>query len=171
MSIGSEKETPKWREDFPYETEADEFISRRDFTRFLVLISAAFVTGHAWILAKFLRRQSAAASEVVICRADEIAPGSWRVFHYPNENTPAILIRRDNGEFVAFQQRCTHLACPVAYERANNGEAESLTCHCHNGRFDIASGEGIGGPPRELRPLPKISLRVSDGKITATGIS
>lgn len=171
MSTEMEPEIPKWREDFPYETEGDEFITRRDFTRFLLLISAAFVTGNAWILLKSFRRRSLAPGETAICRTDEIAPGNWRMFNYPNEKTPAILIHRESGEFAAFQQKCTHLACPVAYERSQAGKGESLTCHCHNGRFNIATGEGIGGPPRELRPLPRIKLRIEGNRILATGVA
>ena len=50
--------TPKWREDFPFESEGDDFVTRRDFTRFLCIISAGFATGNAWILGKSLRKLS-----------------------------------------------------------------------------------------------------------------
>lgn len=162
-------ETPKWREDFPFESEGDDFITRRDFTRFLCVISAGFATGNGWILAKSLRERGTVPPVVEICRTDDLAPGKWMVFRYPDEKTPAMLIRRLNGEFIAFLQKCTHLACPVAYERDHPSGGEALTCHCHNGRFDIATGEGVAGPPRELRPLPRLELRIEDGKVMAVG--
>ena len=83
--------------------------------------------------------------------------------------TPAILVRRESGELVAFQQKCTHLACPVAYEASRAGQPEHLSCHCHNGRFDVATGEGVSGPPRELRPLGRVALEVDRGRVYAVG--
>jgi nitrite reductase/ring-hydroxylating ferredoxin subunit len=162
---------PKWREDFPFEMEGDDFITRRDFTRFLMLISASFVTGHAWILWNSRSRPLELYPEAEVCRTSDLQPGKWRVFNYPDAKTPAIIICRENGEFAAFQQKCTHLACPVAYACSNETRAETLTCHCHNGRFDINTGEGIGGPPRELRPLPRIVLKIEGDRVLAIGVS
>jgi len=36
---------PKWRQDFPIDTAQDEYVSRRDFAKFLVLTSAAMAAG------------------------------------------------------------------------------------------------------------------------------
>ena len=80
-----------------------------------------------------------------------------------------MLIRRLNGDFIAFQQKCTHLACPVAYEKGKDGKGEGLSCHCHNGSFDINTGEGLTGPPRELRPLPRLKLKIEGDKVFAIG--
>jgi arsenite oxidase small subunit len=107
---------------------------------------------------------------VALGPATQLATGAWRVFAYPDAETPAILIRREGGELVAFQQKCTHLACPVAYERSKAGEDECLSCHCHNGRFDVATGKGVSGPPRELRPLRRVELTVEGGELYATGL-
>lgn len=161
--------TPKWREDFPFEAEGDDHITRRDFTRFLCIISAGFATGNAWILGKSVRRKSHEPPEMEVCSVNQLEPGKWMTFRYPDEITPAMLIRRLNGDYIAFLQKCTHLACPVAYEQNRDGEGEALTCHCHNGVFDINTGEGVSGPPRELRPLPRITLEVRGDKIIATG--
>ena len=30
--------------------------------------------------------------------SDQLVPGHWSVFRYPDEKTPAILIRRESGE-------------------------------------------------------------------------
>jgi nitrite reductase/ring-hydroxylating ferredoxin subunit len=159
----------KWRQDFPYESERDDHITRRDFTRFLLLVSAGFAAGNGWIWGKALMADEADAhAPLDVCAVDELEPGTWRVFHYPDEHHPAILIRRVSGEFIAFHQKCTHLACPVAYER--QGEREEIVCHCHNGKFDVASGKGTAGPPRELRPLPRVALLVENGRIMAVGV-
>jgi len=162
-------ETPKWREDFPFETEGDDFITRRDFTRFLCIVSAGFATGNAWIWGKSLFRKSKEPPAVEICGTADLQPGKWMTFRYPDEKTPAMLIRRLNGDFIAFLQKCTHLACPVAYEANRDNKGEALTCHCHNGVFDINTGEGLAGPPKELRPLPRLKLEIRGERIYAVG--
>lgn len=160
---------PKWREDFPYETEGDDFVTRRDFTRFLCVISAGFATGNAWILGKSVINKKHETPNVSICKTGDLEPGKWMVFKYPDDITPAMLIRRLNGDFIAYMQKCTHLACPVAYEQNRDGGGEGLSCHCHNGHFDIDTGEGIAGPPKGLRPLPRIKLEFKGDQIYAVG--
>jgi arsenite oxidase small subunit len=166
----SEASDPKWREDFPYESENDEYITRRDATRFLLLVSGGLALGNALIWVRAQLSSDEPALRLELGAAHQLEPGEWRAFHYPDERTPAILIRRESGELVAFQQKCTHLACPVAYERSRTGQAECLSCHCHNGRFDVATGKGVSGPPRELRPLARIALETRDGHLYAVGI-
>jgi arsenite oxidase small subunit len=34
-------------------------------------------------------------------------------FAYPNEHEPCLLVRRTGNDFVAFNQKCTHLSCAV----------------------------------------------------------
>jgi nitrite reductase/ring-hydroxylating ferredoxin subunit len=161
---------PKWREDFPFESEGDDFITRRDFTRFLCVISAGFATGNGWILWKSRKGSHYSNPPTVeICKTTDLAPGKWMVFEYPDEDTPAMLIRRLNGDFIAFLQKCTHLACPVAYEKDRDNAGETLSCHCHNGTFDINTGEGLTGPPRELRPLPRLKLQIDGDRVLAVG--
>ncbi len=160
---------PKWREDFPFESEGDDFITRRDFTRFLCVISAGFATGNGWILWKSLKNSDKVLPTVEVCKTGDLEPGKWMVFRYPDEKTPAMLIRRLNGDFIAFLQKCTHLACPVAYEKNRDNKGEALSCHCHNGTFDIDTGEGLTGPPRELRPLPRLKLQIEGDRVLAVG--
>jgi arsenite oxidase small subunit len=161
---------PKWREDFPYESENDEHITRRDATRFLVLASGGLALGNGLTWVRAQRSDDAPAPRVALGAASQLVAGTWRVFAYPDAETPAILIRRETGELVAFQQRCTHLACPVAYERGSASQGEGLSCHCHNGRFDVATGHGVSGPPRELRPLRRIALEIDGDRLYAVGL-
>jgi nitrite reductase/ring-hydroxylating ferredoxin subunit len=160
---------PKWREDFPFESEGDDFITRRDFTRFLCVISAGFATGNGWILWKSRKEADTVLPTVEVCRTTDLEPGKWMVFKYPDDKTPAMLIRRLNGDFIAFLQKCTHLACPVAYEKNRDEKGELLSCHCHNGTFDINTGAGLTGPPRELRPLPRLKLQIDNDRVLAVG--
>ena len=44
-------EQPRWRQDFPIDWPADEYLTRREFTKFLMLTSGAFAAGHLFLLA------------------------------------------------------------------------------------------------------------------------
>ena len=39
---------PQWRQDFPVDVPQDNYIARREFTKFLVLTSLAFVVSSRW---------------------------------------------------------------------------------------------------------------------------
>lgn len=154
---------PKWRRDFPIDWPRDEYVARRDFTKFLVLASLAFAAGQVWILLQNLwRRASGRPSIRAIARLEEIRVGSSLTFRYPDQGSPAVLVRLAENRLVAFDQACTHLACPVIPEP----DRERLHCPCHNGNFDIETGRPISGPPE--RPLARIHLEVRDGVVYAT---
>ena len=44
-------EQPRWRQDFPIDWPADEYLTRREFTKFLMLTSGAFVAGQFFLIA------------------------------------------------------------------------------------------------------------------------
>jgi Rieske Fe-S protein len=155
---------PRWRQDFPTDTPADDALSRREFTKFLVLTSGAFVAGQCWIGMMSLLRDSGPIPEKRIA-ADADVP-KWGVveFHYPSDDNPCLLIRLGDDRLVAFGQECSHLSCAVIPEPKQG----QLHCPCHNGYFEINEGRPIAGPPR--RPLPRVTLAVRDGAIYATGV-
>lgn len=160
------QEQPKWRRDFPIEWARDEYISRRELTKFAVLTSGAFAVGQAWIALKSLlgRPRASRPSRQAIARVDEIAVGRGKTFYYPEGSTPRLLVRTGPSSFVAYDRQCTHLLCPVvpAVEQGR------LHCPCHNGWFDLNSGRPLAGPPR--RPLVRVLLEVRDGTVYATGV-
>src|SRR5262245_6632268 len=51
----------RWREDFPIDWPKDELVARREFAKFLVLTSGAFVAGQGWIAAQDLVRRNRTA--------------------------------------------------------------------------------------------------------------
>ncbi len=159
------EEQPKWRQDFPIDWAQDEYISHRDLIKFLVLTSAAFVVGQFSIVVKSLfGGREPAPPGVPVARVDELAVGGAKTFNYPQGSAPRLLVRIGEAEFVAYDQQCTHLLCPVvpAFEQGK------LHCPCHNGWFDLKTGQPLAGPPR--RPLPRVSLEVRDGTVYATGM-
>jgi Rieske Fe-S protein len=159
-----EAEQPRWRHDFPIDAPADEYIARRDFTKFMVLTSLAFVVGQFWIVAQNFFRRRATLPAREIARVDDIGRGGALVFDYPAAHDPALLVRLSDGRFVAYDQKCTHLSCPVIPHVAEG----RLHCPCHEGSFDLATGRPLAGPPR--RPLPRIKLEIRGDRIYAIGV-
>lgn len=155
---------PRWHQDFPTDIPEDDAVARREFTKFLVLTSGAFVAGQCWIGLMSLPHEAKPLPEKQIAKEIDMMPGGVVEFRYPTEYDPCLLIRLRNGRFVAYGQRCSHLSCAVIPEP----EKGYLRCPCHNGYFEIHEGRPIAGPPR--RPLSRINLDVRDGIIYATGV-
>jgi nitrite reductase/ring-hydroxylating ferredoxin subunit len=156
---------PAWRRDFPIDWSQAQYVARRDFTKFLVLTSFAFVVGQIWIaLQNFWRRRKGRPPIAPIARLDAIPVGGALRFEYPRAGDGCLLYRPDQRTIVAFSQKCTHLSCAVVPDIAKG----RLRCPCHEGWFDAASGRPIAGPPR--RPLVRVTLEVRGGVVHATGL-
>jgi Rieske Fe-S protein len=158
-------EQPQWRKDFPIDWSRDQYVARRDFTKFMVLTSGGFVTGQAWIAAQDLvrsRRTTPPAARVA--KLSELPVGTSMMFNYPGEHDACLLIHVKEGELLAYSQKCTHLSCAVV-PKLDEG---ILHCPCHEGYFELATGRNIAGPPP--RPLPKIELDVRGDEVYATGV-
>lgn len=99
-----------------------------------------------------------------IADLEELPIGESKPFAYPRENDPALLVRLGEKDYVSYHIKCTHLQCPVFWDRSQ----EVLMCPCHHGFFDVKNGAPLAGPPR--RPLPGIALDVSSDGIYAVGV-
>jgi nitrite reductase/ring-hydroxylating ferredoxin subunit len=156
---------PRWRRDFAIDWPLDQHVARRDFARFLVLTSGAFVVGQGWIAVQSLvRHRRPPPGRKRIAALADLAVGSALMFDYPGDDDACLLIRLGDGRLVAFSQKCTHLSCAVVPDFADG----ILRCPCHEGSFDLATGRNIAGPPP--RPLPEIDLEVVDGEVFAVGV-
>lgn len=168
LSVGPDGEPwetqPRWRKDFPIDIPRDEYVSRRDFTKYMVLVSLSFVVGQIWILSHGLRRKKERFTPQRIANRSEIPVGGSLVFSYPDPKRQAVLVRLDQERFVAYDRACTHLLCPVIAEP----ERGRLNCPCHHGIFDIETGRPIAGPPE--RPLPRVVLDIQGDEIYAVDI-
>src|SRR5215212_1507261 len=93
---GAYHDQPQWRNDFPIDWPQDEFVARRDFTKFLVLTSFAFAVGQLWIVFEnFRRRRKGQLPVMRIARAEAIPVGGSLVFHYPEPHDTCIVVRPD----------------------------------------------------------------------------
>ena len=160
-----DNESPQWRQDFPIEIPRDEYVSRRDFTKFLMLVSGAFVAGQMWILwINFRRRLRGELPVREIAGAGALPIGGTLLFNYPRKHEPCVLVRIDEQAYVAYSQKGTHLSCPVSAMP----DKKQLHCPCHEGKFDLMTGIPIAGPPR--RALAKIKLEFKSGRVFANGM-
>jgi Rieske Fe-S protein len=157
-------EQPEWRQDFPIDTPQDNYVARRDFTKFLVLTSGAFAVGQVCIAGKAMFSRSEPAKGRKVGTLSQVPVGGAMTFAYPAEHDTCILLRTGERELLAYSQKCTHLSCAVVPDQKN----DCLHCPCHEGNFEIATGRPISGPPR--RPLPKILLELRGEEIWATGV-
>jgi Rieske Fe-S protein len=160
----SDTTIPKWRRDFPYTSDGEDEVTRREFARYLVLASASFAAASVGVAAWTSLRAINRGAPRPIVAASAVPPGAEYLFRYPTELDPAILVHLPDGELRAFSQKCTHLGCVVYYRR---GE-EQMFCPCHDGIFDARSGIVLAGPPQ--RPLGRIAVeRRQDDMIWALG--
>lgn len=155
---------PRWRRDFPIDWDEDDYVSRRDLIKFVVLTSGAFAVGQLWLVYKSLFRRTARFVEQPIATVQELPVGGAKTFTYPQGSPPRLLVKTGPQAFVAYDQQCTHLQCPVVPVFREG----KLHCPCHNGWFDITTGAPIAGPPQ--RRLPRVTLDVRDGTVFATGV-
>ena len=152
-------------DDFPVDWEEDQYVSRREFFKFMTVASGAFAAGSAglavWSGSVRTERMFDAAR---ICAVEDLQPGSALPFSYPRKEDICLLVRTAGGEFKGYSRRCTHLSCPVEWQP----DKKRLFCPCHNGAFDIEDGKVLQGPPPH--PLPRILLETRGDEIWAVGV-
>ena len=126
-------------------------LSRRAFCRRAAL-SASAIAAAAPVLAAGQQNV-----ERKIEGAELLMLGYAMTFRYPSERDLAILVRTRDGRYHAYTQNCTHQGCPVNFERAH----DRLECPCHQGAYDLQTGDSLFGPPR--LPLTRINLELRPG--------
>jgi nitrite reductase/ring-hydroxylating ferredoxin subunit len=155
----------KLRDDFPIDWEEDHHVSRRDFLKFMTLASGGLAIGSVAMAAwANVPRDRRAFEPAFVARVEDVPVGGSLQFSYPRPHDACVLAQPEEGRFVAYSRRCTHLSCPVEYQP----EQSRLYCPCHNGAFHIDDGRVLQGPPPA--PLPRILLDVRDGDIYAVGV-
>jgi Rieske Fe-S protein len=97
---------------------------------------------------------AAASAANALASTDDIPVGGGRVF----ADQDVVVTQPTAGEFKAYSATCTHQGCKVA-----EVEAGVIACPCHGGRFAIADGAVVGGPPK--RPLPEKEISVEGTSI------
>ncbi len=155
---------PLWKDEFSIYTADERYVSRRQFTKFLVLTSLGMFAGNLWILIKSLLNKAPLYPENTVCSVNDVPVGGVWLFRYPTKNDPCILVHPDADTFVAYSQKCTHLSCAVYYAREKN----RLECPCHEGYFSVRNGDVLQGPPP--RPLPRVVLERRGDQLVAVSV-
>ncbi len=94
---------------------------------------------------------------VTVSKASDLEEGEVRL--YEVEGQP-IAVAFAAGAYHAFDDTCTHEQCSLS-----DGELDGTTiiCPCHDGEFDITTGEVLEGPPEQ--PVNIYAVRVEDGDL------
>lgn len=108
-----------------------------------------------------------------VSKPGDIDPGDMAAFDIGGER---VAVANVDGDFYAFDDRCTHANCSLSegdLEGATFGsllEAEgleptplSVVCPCHVGMFDLVTGAVLGGPPPT--PVRVYPVRIHNGEL------
>jgi thiosulfate dehydrogenase (quinone) large subunit len=104
-----------------------------------------------------------ASGSTEIAQVSAVQPNSAVTFTIPSNGDPGVLIRLNNGKFVAFDATCTHAGCPVQYDPSS----QHLLCPCHGAEFDPSNAASVVQGPTNT-PLTSVPINVnnSTGAIT-----
>jgi arsenite oxidase small subunit len=158
------KKDARWRQDFPVEWESDNYVTRREMVKFLALGSLTIAGANAVLAGLPHILKAAEMPRMKVGEVSSIPVRGSKLFSYPTQADPCILVRQPNGELVAYSQVCTHLSCAVVHNEKEN----ALFCPCHHGYFSVDEGRPYAGPP--TRPLPRIKLEQHGNEIFAVGV-
>ena len=75
------------------------------------------------------------------------------------DGQPILLAQPTAGKVVGFSAICTHKGCKV------EPAATEFDCPCHQSRYDLATGEVLGGPAP--RALDKVTVTVDGDTVMA----
>ena len=123
------------------------------------------VLGGGAVLSSTIRRQGdwLAASNLHELPDNEPTPVTLSVMRLDGyrdtlERRTIFLVKQGDASVAAFDSRCTHLGCLVAWD----AQAQVFKCPCHGGVFD-RNGIVMDGPPPD--PLVKIATRIEGDKV------
>ena len=97
---------------------------------------------------------------VKVASASDIPPGEMLIVEVGDEE---IAIANLDGDFVAFQNACTHRAGPLG-EGILTGDV--VECPFHGGQFNVRTGACVAPPPTE--PLKTYAVQVDAGDISVS---
>ncbi|GAB5443801.1 MAG: hypothetical protein Fues2KO_41500 [Fuerstiella sp.] len=159
---------PFWRRQFPIDVADESKTNRREFVA-VAAASAGVMCCGQMALEAVTEQPSGSVEDNSLPKLklpkkiDDLQLGDAFVFHYPDHRTPCLLMRFDDTVY-AFEQKCTHLACPVIPSE----DHQQLKCPCHRGAFDSRTGQPLAGPPE--RPLRRVRIeQMDDGTLVAVG--
>jgi Rieske Fe-S protein len=155
---------PHWKSTFPVRQSSEHDVSLRQFCK--VACCSALAVGGGWLAKDKLFPQPKATAPKFVARVEEVQVGGYKLFAYPTEHHPAILVRLSESEFAAYSQACTHLMCPVHYQH----EQRKFYCPCHEGFFSAEDGRVLAGPPPRALPRYPVERRGDEIWVTPPAV-
>ena len=94
---------------------------------------------------------------VKVAGAGDVAEGEINAYMVGNRT---VAVANVDGDHQAFDDTCTHQGCSLS-----EGELDGtiVECPCHGGRYDVMTGEVVGGPPPE--PVDVFDVVEEDGEL------
>jgi Rieske Fe-S protein len=147
--------------------EASTGKSRRRFLKLLGALGLGWLVAAVYPAYRYLGPQTppdpfgedGLAPVQKITPADVARPGMGKNGAY---GTRGVVVFRDqNGQLKAFDSKCTHAGCNVAFE------GDRIYCNCHGGTYDL-NGVNVAGPPP--RPLTRLGITEQDGVLYVSRI-
>jgi nitrite reductase/ring-hydroxylating ferredoxin subunit len=94
---------------------------------------------------------------VKVANVGEVAEAEANSF---TVGTRVIAVANLGGDLHAFDDLCSHQQCSLS-----EGDIDDtmIECPCHGSRFDITTGEAVGGPATD--PLDVFKVREQDGEL------
>lgn len=94
---------------------------------------------------------------VKVGKTSDISDGKMKLFQI---NGKQITVANTQGEYLAFDDRCTHAGCSLAAGVLNS---HNVTCYCHGAQFDAKTGKVIAPPA--VKPLNIYNVKVEGEEI------
>ena len=99
-------------------------------------------------------------TSVDLCSVDDVPAGQIRQFPVDGLDV-AVAVANVEGEFFAFEDRCTHGEASLAEEGELSGHI--VECGWHGGQFDIRSGVPMASPCTV--DLKTYQIEVREGRV------
>ena len=160
---------PFWRRAFPLDLAEESHYSRREFARFLALVSSGFTAGIGYLWARKrpldgapVESEGHTGEALSLGSATALEVGQSKLFTYRDAQDSCVLIRTAEGHR-AYRQTCTHLGCAVRW----NGQRLECPCHQDSSRWKRAS-RSRARPPGPSPASPWKSVRTAPSGPWAT---
>ncbi|MFO8065378.1 MAG: FAD-dependent oxidoreductase [Spirochaetota bacterium] len=93
-----------------------------------------------------------------VAKSEDIEDGAFFSAEVTEEES--VLLVRVGTELHAWADACPHVGCPLSFGHL---EGATLTCPCHNARFDTATGTMLSPPA--LDDLTRYEVREEEGRV------
>jgi nitrite reductase/ring-hydroxylating ferredoxin subunit len=94
---------------------------------------------------------------VRVADAGDVAEGEINAYTVGGRT---VAVANVEGDLQAFDDTCTHQGCSLS---EGDLDGTVVECPCHGGRYDVMTGEVLGGPPPE--PVDVFEVVEEDGEI------